>query len=342
MLPQLPDDALSMTRYILKMMNLEDLPLSVKAHTQNWIFETVMPDGQKALIRLKGFFVPEGTSIMLPGLEQPIIPNPMLGIYPADAVFFSACELYALRKLTGNTTLALPRPLERITYGLSELVIFSYVPGESRTPETLTAKDAARCGAFLAQLHNESRRLIFRSPPDSRLNAEGLLGETSRYASPDEKMFLSTQDQALLDTLRQHVADVETRIGLQSEHTLLLHGDFLLQNILFEGDKIGALDFEMCGWGTDFYDVATFLWQMKTSPRYDKIADAFWRGYTFWRELPPREWLEVFIAARHGASVRWLIQNRYLPDYAEQVPALIRQSMDEIAGFLDTGVLKRA
>jgi hypothetical protein len=97
----------------------------------------------------------------------------------------------------------------------------------------------------------------------------------------------------------------------------------------------------MCGWGVDLYDLAPLLWQMKPYPQYEAIADAFWQGYTEWRALPPREWLEVFIAARQGASVRWVIQNRHLPGYAERVNEIVRQRMDEIAGFLDTGILKR-
>ena len=111
---------------------------------------------------------------------------------------------------------------------------------------------------------------------------------------------------------------------------------------MFDGETVGALDFELCSWGIDLYDLATFLWQMKPLPNYERIADAFWHGYTQWRALPPREWLEIFIAARQGASVRWVIQNRHLPYYAERIHDIIPQRIGEIAAFLDTGVLKRA
>jgi aminoglycoside phosphotransferase (APT) family kinase protein len=382
MLPQSQDDALAMTRHILGMMNLNDLPLSVKAHTQNWVFDTTLPDGTQAIIRLKAFPVPEGTQIlprqvlrqMVPGMwsisypgstvtqrpEFPAIegiqtgthimvqqiPSSLWGVWPSEGAvvfssFSSACEVHALRLLSRRTSLAIPRPYNNFSYGLSELVIFSYVPGEPRTPQTLTLKEAALSGAFLARLHTESHRLIRRSPTDPTLNAEGLLGPTSRYASPDERDFLSEEDRNLLKALHERLAQTETLLGPNSEHILLLHGDYLLQNILFDGETVGAIDFEMCGWGADLYDLATYLWQLKPLPNYQKFADAFWKGYTFWRELPPREWLEVFIAARQGASVRWLIQNRDLPNYADRVPGLIRQRMDEIADFLETDVLTR-
>ncbi|GEM_PF-3081943 len=343
MLPQSQDDALEMVRYLLGFFNLSDLPVTVRAHTQNWVFDTVMPDGQKAIIRVKShpsYAHAPGTPLIRRA-ENVVMSEDAWNIIPVDTVLSSTCEYYALRTLTHNSLLTVPHPLKILNYGASELVIFAYVPGENRTLDMLTPRDAALAGAFLAQLHTKSRRLIFRGPTDPSLNAEGLLGPTSRYASPDEAHLLSDADRNILATLKQRVADIETLIGPQDEHTLLLHGDFLLQNIVFDGDTVGALDFEMCGWGTDLYDMATFLWQIKPSPRYDTLADAFWRGYTIWRELPPRDWLEIFIAARQGASVRWLIQNRHLPAYAERYESLIRQRLDEIAGFLETGMLKR-
>jgi len=311
------DEATTLARNALALWDMADVPFSLKGYAQSWVFQVTQANGQAAMLRL------------IPTHAQSAVP----------------LQIRFLLTLARETSLVTPRPLrsERLVLreSLWEAVLFGYVPGENRAAQDLTPDEAALIGGFLASLHFESQRLMRPQSNDPHLNAEGLLGAKSPYASVDETQFLSLDDQAVLNTLYQRLADTETLIGNTPQHTLLLHGDFLLQNIVFDGETIGALDFEMCSWGIDLYDLATFLWQMKPLPHYERIADAFWHGYTQWRSLPPREWLEVFIAARQGASVRWVIQNRHLPVYAERVNEIIRQRIDEIAGFLDTGILHR-
>jgi Ser/Thr protein kinase RdoA (MazF antagonist) len=311
------DEATTLARNALALWDMADVPFSLKGHAQSWVFQVTQADGLPAMLRL------------IPTEAQSAVP----------------LQIRFLLTLARETSLLVPRPLRSERFivrdSLWEAVFFAYVPGENRAPSDLTEEDASRVGGFLASLHFEAQRHMRPQTADARLNADGLLGPTSVYASPNESQFLTLEDEAWLRSLYQRVTDTETLIGPSPQHILLLHGDFLLQNIVFDGETVGALDFEMCGWGLDLYDLATFLWQMKPLPNYERIADAFWHGYTQWRDLPPREWLEVFIAARHGASVRWVIQNRHLPGYAERVNEIVRQRMDEIAGFLDTGVLKR-
>jgi Ser/Thr protein kinase RdoA (MazF antagonist) len=312
------DEATTLARNALTLWDMEDVPFSLKGHAQSWLFQVTQADGLPAMLRL----------------------------IPAQAEAAVPLQIRFLLALARETSLVVPRPLrsERFVVrdGLWEAVFYAYVPGENRAPKDLTEEDASRVGGFLASLHYEAQRFMRPQTADPRLNADGLLGPVSVYASPNESQFLTLEDEGRLRSLHQRLADTETLVGSSPEHVLLLHGDFLLQNIVFDGEAIGALDFEMCGWGAALYDLATFLWQMKPLPNYERIADAFWHGYTQWRALPPREWLEVFIAARQGASVRWVIQNRHLPGYAERVNDIVRQRMDEIAGFLDTGVLKRS
>lgn len=311
------DEATALVRNALALWNMEDVPVSLKGHSQSWVFQVTQANGQSAMLRL--------------------IPTHLQSAVPLQIRF--------LLTLARETSLVTPRPLrsERLVLreSLWEAVLFAYVPGENRSAQDLTPDEAAQIGGFLASLHFESQRLMRPQSNDPQLNAEGLLGKKSPYSSVDETQFLSLDDQAILNTLYQRLADTEMLIGNTLQHTLLLHGDFLIQNIVFDDEAVGALDFEMCGWGIDLYDLATFLWQMKPLSNYERIADAFWHGYTQWRALPPREWLEVFIAARQGASVRWVIQNRHLPGYADRIASIVRQRMDEIAAFLDTGVLKR-
>lgn len=311
------DEATTLARNALTLWDMADVPFSLKGHAQSWVFQVTQADGLSSMLRL----IP----------AQPQDPIPL--------------QIRVLVALARDTSLLIPRPLRSERFAIHdslwEACLFAYLPGQNRTPETLTVEDAARIGSFLAEFHHQSQRL-FPPQPAPRLNADGLLGPNSVYASGQESQFLTLEDEALLRSLHQRVADTETLIGPAPEHNILLHGDFLLQNIVFDGETVGALDFEMCGWGVDLYDLAPLLWQMKPFPHYEAIADAFWRGYTEWRSLPPREWLEVFIAARQGASVRWVIQNRHLSGYAERVNQIVRQRMDEIAAFLDTGVLKRS
>jgi Ser/Thr protein kinase RdoA (MazF antagonist) len=231
--------------------------------------------------------------------------------------------------------------------GLDEAVVctlLAWIDGQPIQWNTIQAEQVRQAGAYLAQLHNFSMR--FMPPPDfarPRLDWEGLFGEDSPY-NPGEGAAIFTPEQ------REIFAQVEARVGKvmntlgQTPATFgLIHADFIVKNFLFDGDTLCAIDFDDCGWGYYLYDLAPLLTQMKGEPNYAAIADAYWEGYTGVRPLSnqDRSYLEVFIAARHLASCRWIAGNLHNPNIRERAADVIAARTIELRRFLETGAISQ-
>jgi Ser/Thr protein kinase RdoA (MazF antagonist) len=83
---------------------------------------------------------------------------------------------------------------------------------------------------------------------------------------------------------------------------------------------------------------------LKPLSNYKELEEALWQGYTSKRPLTNRhrELLEIFIAARQVASMRWVAANQHNPAYQGKVEAILQQRTAELAGFLETGILNRS
>jgi Ser/Thr protein kinase RdoA (MazF antagonist) len=224
-------------------------------------------------------------------------------------------------------------------------VLYEHLEGDERTPATLTIEDMRRIGAFLARLHDANRQFdpsgYFRFARP-RLDYAGLYGDKGTYALTSEAAALfNAKERATMEQVQAKVKAAMDSLGTDVAHFGLIHGDLLLKNILFQGDEVRALDFEYCGFGYFLYDLAPLLWQLKPEANYAAWEDALWEGYTVLRRLPPRDLLEIFIAGRQVASLRWVANNQHNPAYQGKVPAIIQQRISELEGFLATGVLRR-
>jgi Ser/Thr protein kinase RdoA (MazF antagonist) len=263
-------------------------------------------------------------------------------------------ELYVLYGLRNEGGLCVPEsvdaPAKQMYVFLPETnvcaVLFRHLPGTTPSQADLTQKHMQRIGAFLAQLHSipaahwqnirNNRNLSLRP----NLDYDGLFSNEGMYALADESVFTEEQ-QAVITEVQEHVKTAMDVIGTDEAHFGLIHGDLLLKNILFEGEKICALDFEYSGFGYFIYDLAPLLWQLKLDPRYPDLVDGLWEGYSARRSLPPYEHLETFIAARQVASLRWLVNNQHNPAVQGKAPHMIQQRVQELREFLITGILQR-
>lgn len=71
------------------------------------------------------------------------------------------------------------------------------------------------------------------------------------------------------------------RIPLTSENSLygLLHGDVIPSNILMDADRLALLDFDLCAYGWQLYDVASMLVEIACWEMGSPVEEAFLEGY---------------------------------------------------------------
>jgi len=116
-------------------------------------------------------------------------------------------------------------------------VLFPLLPGRSAANET--TEQLRRRGRILAELHRE-------------LSAITGIGQRSGWQRSDEVVRSVLADSRpggeLVCRLTQHLEHVAERLraaGASSFPTGVIHGDFIAQNLLFQGDKLsGVIDFD--------------------------------------------------------------------------------------------------
>ncbi|MCY4464538.1 MAG: phosphotransferase [Chloroflexi bacterium] len=223
--------------------------------------------------------------------------------------------------------------------------LFKYIQGECKPARALQYEDVCAIGTYLAQLHS-------LEPVDSgadfgrpRLDARGIFGVDSPYASQCDFQALPIAQREVCEAVARVVENALSQLNRQDAFFGLIHADLLAKNILFTDSGLAALDFEYCAWGCYLYDLAPLLWQLKGErpDDYAQLEASLWVGYTasLGCDHPPRDYLETFVAARQLASCRWLLNNRDHPQIRELTPALLRGRIDELRDFLECGKLQR-
>lgn len=263
-------------------------------------------------------------------------------------------ELTWLTALWQNTPLGVPQPVPaqdgtwvvQATLPDSDIplhcVLFHWMAGETRRPNTISLLETEAAGMLLAQLHHFAQT---HSPPPEfarpRLDWDGLFGSNSVYnPGAGAALFTESQNQVFV-AVAEEVRRIMVELGETPETFGLIHADFLVKNMLFRDGRVYALDFDECGWGYYLYDLTPALWQFKDESRYAELRAAYLKGYTSIRPLPETflKPLEVFLAARHLASIRWIAGNRDNPAIRERAAGIIAARAELLRRFLDTGRL---
>lgn len=314
--------------HLLAQTGWQDAQIRLLGHTHNTVFELIRGEDERFVLRLHR---PQQMS-------------------PARL----ASEQDWLRAVSTGTRLRVPQPMP---FGDGAWIasapfndetvmalLFRYLPGDSVLPADFTEAHARQVGHFLAEMHQFSARF---TPPQSfdrpRLDWEGLFGENSPY-HPGAGAAIFTPDQreifaAVAECVRLAMAE----LGEDRGEFGMIHADLLCKNLLFRAGEAAAIDFEYCGWGYYLYDLAPLLWQLRSESAFPALRKALWAEYTAIRPLSARhhELLEVFLAARHLASCRWIAANLSHPAVRDKAPQIVEARTAEMRHFLQTGRLER-
>ncbi len=243
-------------------------------------------------------------------------------------------ELMWLRTLSAE--LRVPAPVGDVcTGGLDGIdtpvhcVLLTWVDGHPILAGDHTPAQLQAVGAFAAQLHT----IRFEPPPDFErptLDCGGLFGADSPYNPGEGERFFTADHQAVMaEVIDQVCAAMEDGPAFG-----LIHADLIAKNLLFDGQTVGAVDFDECSYGYFAYDLTPMLWVNRDRKDYDAIREAIVAGYN-----RPLDHLDTFVAARHVASCRWIAGNADHPAIRGKVPDILDHRVDEMKRFLKTGRL---
>ena len=172
-------------------------------------------------------------------------------------------------------------------------------------------------GEALGRLHAFGG--AFTPPPGfvrPRLDFDGLFGPGGLFCMrdparkpPEWRAFYAEVE----DALRERMAPFSKRPGL------ILHGDYYYGNLFVQNKTIGMIDFDMCGWGSELFDLYIPYWP-KGQENTDDAYRCFYQGYRSVRPLPAgaAESRSAMAAVRHLMDCYWLLDRWDLPDLRAQ------------------------
>lgn len=167
-----------------------------------------------------------------------------------------------------------------------------------------------RLGQLLRRLHRASDGLAlpqgFTRP---RWDMDGLVGEAPVWGRFWEHPAASYAQLSAQNAARDAVRSMLTRHAAEGGDFGLIHADVLRENILVSDAGISLIDFDDSGFGYRLYDLGTVLSQNQYEPARDDLRDALMAGYG----TQDVETVEMFTLARVLASVGWTMP-RLAPD----------------------------
>jgi Ser/Thr protein kinase RdoA (MazF antagonist) len=222
------------------------------------------------------------------------------------------------------------------------LVAFAPLPGQELRPGDDLARWFAPLGEITARLHLHSRG--WTAPEGftrKRWDVETILGPQPHWGHWRQASGLDPTGEALLARATGVLADRLTAYGTGAEVFGLIHADLRLANLMVDGDRLTAIDFDDCGFGWWAYDLAAALSFIETDPRLPDLIAAWVEGYTRIAPLRPedRAMIPALIFLRRVLLTAWL-STRADSDTAQALggPAYTRGTLDLAERYLTDGL----
>jgi Ser/Thr protein kinase RdoA (MazF antagonist) len=200
---------------------------------------------------------------------------------------------------------------------------------ETHEPAVLV-RHFEQLGELLARFHEASAR--WAPPPGFRRqarDADGLAGEQPFWGRWWEITSATDGERARLRSLRDALRVRLAGLDRGPDVYGMIHADLHTENVLVDGERLSAIDFDDAGFGWYAYDLAAALYTEQDAfhrkhPHFELARDALFRGYRGQRTL----------SAEQQDLVSWLLLARGLEllRWAEDRPETGQQ--DDVPFFL--------
>lgn len=285
----------------LKVWGLDYDELSFIKYRENAVFKVVTVSGDRYALRIHraGYHSDDALRSELEwisaldhyGVEVPaIVPTP-------------AGEYFAIVTVEG-----IPEP--------RQVDLFQWVDGQpmgtleeglSGDPEEVY-NTYHRIGEIASQLHNQAT--TWQLPEGftrHAWDADGLVGEKPFWGPFWEFEMLNEEQRELILRARDRVYRDLTEFGKSPDNYSMIHADFVVENLMVDGDHVRLIDFDDAGFGWHLFELATALYFIHTEAFYDTARNALIEGYRKHRELSDQQLahLPLFLLARSFTYLGW-------------------------------------
>lgn len=214
---------------------------------------------------------------------------------------------------------------------------FAFMSGREPQPGEDLAGWFRHLGSLSARLHDHSRRW---ARPDGFIRKtwdfRTMLGDAPHWGDWRAGLGL---DNAGRDVIARAAAVIDQRLAAYGKDRLrfgLVHADLRLSNLLVEGDRLGVIDFDDCGFSWFLYDFAAAISFHEHEDFVPTLQAAWVAGYRDVAELSAEDeaMLKVFVLLRRILLTAWIASHAETPTAAACGPAYSAGTVALAADFL--------
>lgn len=195
-------------------------------------------------------------------------------------------------------------------------VAFEFMSGRAPDAESDLVKWYGVLGEIGARLHGHSRAWA-RPEGFSRKvwDFDHILGASAWWGDWRAAPGLTGEGRAVLERASARLERLTAAYGHGADRFGLVHCDMRAANLLVEGDRLGVIDFDDCGFSWFAYDFAAAISFMEHEPFVPELMAAWLEGY---RRIAPLDAaaeaaLPVFVMLRRMQLTAWIASHAETP-----------------------------
>lgn len=195
----------------------------------------------------------------------------------------------------------------------------------------------ARLGAITACMHRHARR--WRPAEGFRRRAwtwEATVGPAADWGDWQRAPGIDGDGRRIVQTAADRLRTTLAAHGTGPDRFGLIHADMRPGNLLADGDRLGVIDFDDCGFGWFAFDFAASVSLMEADPALGDLQDAWLTGYASVAPLSPedRAMLPAFVMLRRIQLTAWGATHAETPTGARAGRAYAEGTVDLAERFL--------
>lgn len=235
-------------------------------------------------------------------------------------------ELAWIESLRAEGVVSTPEPVRLLDGGLlggfeddgqwRNMVAFEFMSGAEPEPGAQLAPWFRTLGAITAGLHDHSRAWARTSKIKRKLwDYDAMVGETLLWGDWRKGLGLDATGSAVIERACAALKARTAAYGSQPERFGLIHADLRLANLLVDGDRLGVIDFDDCGFSWFMYDFAAAVSFMEHEPFIPELEAAWLDGYETVGTVTAedRAMMPVFLLLRRILLTAWVASRSEAP-----------------------------
>ena len=260
-----------------------------------------------------------------------------------------ASELKWIEALRAGAVIATPKPIHagdgRLLTSFSDgeterqAVAFEFMSGKAPDEAGDLVRWYGHLGAISARLHAHSRAWPLPAGfVRKRWTYDTIIGPNAYWGDWRAALGLDASGKGLLERLDDRLKRETTAFGTGPDRFGLIHADMRAANLMVDGDRLGVIDFDDCGFSWFAYDFAASISFIEHEPIVPELMAAWLDGYARLAPLPADQVaaLPMLVMLRRLQLTAWIASHAETPTASALGAAFTDGTLDLAERYLES------